>query len=190
MQSLIRKFRGALGSLSKHVDTCGASFLIAICVLRRGSLLLKWLHFTGNMDKNQAVINEAFREQSTSSGAWQIAKAAAGVAKAWLDGPAVGKGAREGFFVLAPPIAIDTLVHLSVRGGSYKIRNFYACGPNISPPALTVPGYPRFDELRTSGVIMRWVPISVEDSRHSLIEEPSYWHGRILQVNSQELAGK
>lgn len=190
MQSLIRKFRAALGSLSKHVDTCGSSFLIAICVLRRGSLQLKWLHFTGNVDKNQAVVDEAFGEESTSSGAWKIAQAVAGVAKARLDVPSVGKEPREGFFVLAPPIATDTLVHLSVRGGSYKIRNFYACGPNVSPPALTLPGYPRFDELRASGVILRWVPVSVEDSLHNLMKETAYWHRRILEVNSQESAAK
>ena len=64
MQSLIRKFRAALGSLSKHLDTCGSSFLIAICVLRRGSLQLKWLNFTGNMEKNQAVVNEALENKA------------------------------------------------------------------------------------------------------------------------------
>ena len=156
MQSLIRKFRAALGGLSKHVDTCSSSFLIAICVLRRGSLQLKWLHFTGNTEKNQAVVDEAFGENSTSSGVWQSqhfgpnggdTKGALGVATDRITRPSIGKGAREAFFVFAPSIANDTFLHLSARGGSYKIRNFSASGPKFSPLAITVPGCRNLEAL-------------------------------------------
>jgi hypothetical protein len=42
-----------------------------------------------------------------------------------------GSGARDAYLVLIPSIAADTFLHLSIRGDSYRLRNFQA-GP--TPP--------------------------------------------------------
>ncbi len=60
IKSLMGKFRKALESLSADVETCGCSFLFAICVLRKGCLQLRWLDFTGDVENNRAVVDDAF----------------------------------------------------------------------------------------------------------------------------------
>jgi hypothetical protein len=61
LTTLLSKFRKALESLSAHVETCGFSVLIAICVLQKGTLELRWLNFTGDIENNRAVVDEARR---------------------------------------------------------------------------------------------------------------------------------
>jgi hypothetical protein len=198
IKSLIRKFGKAWESLSQHVETCGCSFLIAICVLRKGSLQFKWLEFTGEIDTNRTLVDDAFGEESLSPGTWQLQqfgnhdddKSIDNINTELSNHETTGKGAREGFFVFVPAIASDTFLHLSERGGSYKIRNYHSNGPNVSPPALPVPSHRSFNALRSSGVVFRWIPVTAEDSTHSLIKEPPYWYGRIQTVNSQELIGQ
>jgi hypothetical protein len=71
IMSLMGKFRKALESLSAHVETCGCSFLIAICVLRKGSLQFRWLDFTADIENNRAVVDDAFGKDGRSK-AWQL----------------------------------------------------------------------------------------------------------------------
>lgn len=140
----------------------------------------------------------AFGKDSSSSGAWRIHKFDDhGQAKYFDDikseppnHVSSGKGAKEGFYIFVPSITKDTFLHLSVRGGSYKIRNYHRHGAKVSPPTLLVPGHRSFDALQSSGVVLRWIPITTEDSTHNLVKEPAYWFNRIERINSQELTAQ
>ena len=195
IKSLLGKFGKAFASLSAHVETCGCSFLIAICVLRKGTLQLRWLDFTGVVENNHAVVRDAFEKEGTFA-AWPLHQFGNQTVEESVDSiptespnvGTVGKGVREGFFVFAPEIASDTFLHLSARGESYRIRNYHNAGPNVAPPAILVPGYRALETLRASGIIVRCIAVSDEDATHNLIKEPGYWFRRIQDVNSQELS--
>ncbi|MFB3828398.1 MAG: hypothetical protein ACE15B_16635 [Bryobacteraceae bacterium] len=72
------------------------------------------------------------------------------------------------------------VLHLSIRGGSYRLRDFSAPTPRVfkTPAAATAA------ELRSSGLLVRMEPVSAEDLRHSLENEPGYWRARIREVNA------
>jgi hypothetical protein len=195
VESLLETFRTAFGQLSAYLGTSKSSYLISICSLEAGLLYWRWLTLTGNLDLNLAAIDSVFQERSLSSGSWNMIRFGS-------DGPGdqpdaigtcktpntsfKGKGTREGFFIYAPTIANDTYMHLSGRGGSYRIRNFYRT-KTAKSPGFMVPGYPTLESLRTGGVIAKWISVTAEDSRHNIINQPGYWHDRIRQINQQGL---
>lgn len=209
MQSLFASFRQAFACLSDYIGTSHTSFLISICVLDGGLVYWRWLNFPGTPETNLAAIDSVFAASSLSSGAWEIIRCqpkycgdqpgiaeSFKIANVFFEGertrvnPNVtcrGKGAREGFFIHAPTIAEDTYMHLSARGGSYRIRNFHLSGAAVAPAAFTIPGYTTLQSLRSSNLISKWLSVTAEDSRHNVIEEPGYWCERILQINRQEL---
>ena len=209
LQSLFASFRAAFARLSDCLGTSHTSYLISICVLDGGLVYWRWLNLAGTPETNLAAIDSVFAASSLSSGAWEVIRcqtkycgdqpdtaASFKTANVFFEGegtrvnPKVtlrGKGAREGFFIHAPTIAEDTYMHLSVRGGSYRIRNFHLSGAGVSPAAFMVPGYTTLESLRSSDLIAKCLSVSAEDSRHNVIEEPGYWYERISQINQQEL---
>ena len=174
INSLLSKFRKALESLSAHVETCGCSFLIAICVLRKGSLQMRWLDFTGEIENNRAVVEEAFGKSDVTG--WQLDRLGNYSENKDADGAIAEspprntsrKGSRDGFFVFAPQIAPDTFLHLSGRGESYKIRNYHSSGPIGSPPATVVPGQRTLEALRASGSVVRCIHVEETSPLHPL----------------------
>jgi hypothetical protein len=195
VQSLLGAFRMAFGQLSAYLGTSKTSYLISICLLEAKLLHWRWLNLAGNLELNMAAIGNVFQEHSLNSGAWHVIRFgsdgpsdepdAAGNYKT-PETPYKGKGAREGFFIYAPTIANDTYMHLSGRGGSYRIRNFFRT-QTARASEFKEPGYPSLESLRASGVITKCVSVTAEDSRHNLIHEPGYWYDRIRQINQQHL---
>jgi hypothetical protein len=98
-----------------------------------------------------------------------------------------GRGVREGYFVYLPSIDRQTFLHLSVRGGSYRVRNFTAARQHTPAKASLVPGYPGIDQLRASRLVTRWIPVRPYDLRQNVITKPEYWRARIAAVNGKEL---
>jgi hypothetical protein len=207
LQSLFATFREAFNRLPECVATSKASYLVSICLLDAGLVHWRWLDFTGNVDLNLAAIENVFGADSLSSGDWetiwfgvdQAEKEAIPAARSKtinvLDGegteanPSIslkGKGRREGFFIYSPTVAQHTYVHLSARGGSYRIRNFHLSGAAVSPAAFLVPGYPTLESLRASDLIAECLAVTNEDSHHNLVEEPGYWYQRMREINQRE----
>lgn len=198
LPKLMGKFRKAFADLSKDVRTSNSSYLICFCVLEDRLLLWKWLQFMGDCDQNLAAIETVFDEHSN----WQAIDLATGQVKEYPVAPlrsnrvsqlgqgskgTGGKGARKGFFVLLPSVTRNTFLHLSVRGGRYRIRNYLQTDPSHAPPPFTIPDYLTFEALQQSGLISQWLPVSAADLHHSLVKEPAYWYERISQVNSRQL---
>ena len=196
VETLFGTFRMAFRQLSAHLQTSKKSYLINVCSLDAGVLYWRWLTLTGNLDANLAEIDSIFREDSLKSQSWQVIRFGADSRENEPDdlvrfeartASFKGKGAKEGFFIYAPTIANDTYMHLSGRGGSYRIRNFYNKNEAKSP-GFVIPGYPTLESLRASGVVTKMFSVTAEDSRHNVIEQPEYWQERIRQVNRRALA--
>jgi hypothetical protein len=195
VETLFGTFRMAFRQLSAHLGASETSYLISICSVEAGMLYSRWLTLRGNLDENLAEIDSIFREGSLSSDAWHVIRFSTDSREKETDGvirletPSTlfkGKGAREGFFIYAPTIANDTYMHLSGRGGSYRIRNFHnSKGP--TSPGFVILGYPTLESLRAGGVVTKWFSVTAEDSRHNVIEQPKYWQERIRQINRQAL---
>lgn len=98
-----------------------------------------------------------------------------------------GRGAREGYFVYLPSIHRQTFLHLSIRGGSYRLRNFTATPPHFEAKASLLPEYPDIGQLRASRLVSRWIPVTPGDLRQNVITKPEYWRARIEEVNGKEL---
>jgi hypothetical protein len=98
-----------------------------------------------------------------------------------------GRGAREGYFVYLPSIDSQTFLHLSIRGRSYRLRNFTAARPNAPAKAALLPGYSEIDQLRGSRLVSRWISVTPDDLRQNVIMKPEYWRARIAEVNAREL---
>jgi hypothetical protein len=190
------KFKKAFALLTGNLKDSDSACLICFCVLTQGLLLWRWIQFTGRLNDNLRIVQDVFDERSFPSGLWANRRfgvdtpgtqptAIANSEKP--KGTSTGKGAREAFLIFAPTIASDTFVHLSARGGSYRIRNYNETGPSEAPHPFTVPGYPTIDALRGSGLVSKWLPVTAEDLAHSIDRQPGYWHERIRQVNALEL---
>jgi hypothetical protein len=100
------------------------------------------------------------------------------------------RGAREGYFVHLPSIDRQTFLHLSVRGSSYRLRNFAAMRPHAPAKAAILPGYPEIDHLRASGLVSRWISVTPDDLGQSVITKPEYWRARVAEVNAKELGNR
>jgi len=195
LRSLLGTFRLAFQPLADYLKKSDTSYLITICVLDAGLLYWRWLSLTGNLDGNLAAIDCVFQEGSLASGEWQVTRIGDECAGRELDTDASyktsgisfkGKGARESFYIYAPAIATDTFMHLSGRGGSYRIRTFYL-SRTAKSPGFMVPGYETLESLRSSGIVAKWLPVTAEDSKHNIIEEPGYFYERIREINKKAL---
>jgi hypothetical protein len=98
-----------------------------------------------------------------------------------------GRGAREGYFVYLPSLDIQTFLHLSIRGGSYRLRNFTAARPHAPAKASVVPGYSDIGQLRASQLVSRWISVTPDDLRQNVVTKQEYWRARIAEVNAKEL---
>jgi len=98
-----------------------------------------------------------------------------------------GRRAREGYFVYLPSIDSQTFLHLSIRGRSYRLRNFTAARPHAPAKAALLPGYSEIDQLRGSRHVSRWIRVTLDDLRQNVITKPEYWRARIAEVNAKEL---
>jgi hypothetical protein len=98
-----------------------------------------------------------------------------------------GRGAREGYFVYLPSIDSRTFLHLSIRGRSYRLRNFTAAQPHAPAKAALLPGYSDIGQLRTSQLVSRWISVTLDDLRQNVVTKPEYWRARITEVNAKEL---
>jgi len=196
LEALIGKFRCAFSLLPECLSTSDRSYLIAFFVLDDAVLSWQWLRFTGSHDLNCAAVTAMFGEEVQASSwtktqfrAKQIGEQADALSKN-RQRTAGGKGLREAFFVFIPQLFPDTALHLSVRGGSYRLRKYDLKRLGNCPRAFTVPGYPSFETLRASNVIAQWIPVSAEDLNHSIDEEPQYWCRRIQAVNCEHLSAE
>ncbi len=98
-----------------------------------------------------------------------------------------GRGAREAYFVHLPSIDRQTFLLLSIRGDSYRLRNFAATRLHAPAKAAVLPGYPEIDHLRASALVSRWISVTRDDLRQNVITKPEYWRARIAAVNAKEL---
>jgi hypothetical protein len=98
-----------------------------------------------------------------------------------------GRGAREGYFVYLPSMESETFLHLTIRGRSYRLRNFTSARPHAPGKAALLPGYPEIDHLRASGLVSRWIGVTPADLRQNVITKLEYWRARIAEVNAKEL---
>ena len=98
-----------------------------------------------------------------------------------------GRGARDAYLVHLPSVDRQTFLHLSIRGGSYRLRNFTAARLHTPARAAVLPGYPEIGHLRASGLVARWISVTPDDLLQNVITKPEYWRARIAQVNAKEL---
>ena len=98
-----------------------------------------------------------------------------------------GKRIQGTFFVFIPTLAPHTFLHLSVRGGSYRLRQYDLRRPGERPRAFTVPSCSSFEDLKAVNIITEWVPVTAADLCHRIEEEPQYWGERIRAVNLAHL---
>ncbi|MEK7407711.1 MAG: hypothetical protein AAB225_21750 [Acidobacteriota bacterium] len=193
LDTLIRKFKSAFSLLPECLRTNDRSYLVAFFVLEDARLHWQWLHLSGDDDQNREAVAAMFEEDVHRS-RWTTAKfrdSNAGQDSKSTSraeqGTATGKGSREAFFVFIPTLAPHTFLHLSVRGGSYRLRQYDLRTTRDRPRVFTVPSCSSLDALRASNIIAEWVPVTAEDLCHSIDEEPQYWCERIRAVNSAHL---
>jgi hypothetical protein len=101
--------------------------------------------------------------------------------------PSQGKGLRQPSFVYIPQITKEdrTVLHLSVRGDSYKLRRYDLRARTKKPRVFRLPGCSTIQELRASGSILKEFPVTEADMRHSIDKKPDYWCNRIEEVNAE-----
>jgi hypothetical protein len=145
LDTLIRKFESAFSLLPECLRTNDRSYLIAFFVLEDARLRWQWLHLSGDNARNREAVAAMFGEDADRS-RWTTAKfrdsdagQSSNAAARTEQKKARGKGSREAFFVLIPTLAPDTFLHLSARGGSYRLRQYDVRRPGERPRVFTVP---------------------------------------------------
>jgi hypothetical protein len=193
LDTLIGKFKSAFSLLPECLRTNDRSYLIAFFVLEDARLNWQWLHLSGDDARNREAVAAMFGEDAHRS-RWTTAKfrdsdtgQASNAAASTERKTARGKGSREAFFVFIPTLAPDTFLHLSVRGGNYRLRQYDLRRPGERPRVFTVPSCSSFEDLRAGNIIAEWVPVTAEDLSHRIDEEPQYWCERIRAVNLAHL---
>ncbi len=188
---LLAKFTRAFSLLPEWVAANQCSYLFAFFAVKPARLLYQWVRFSGDASLNASTLSAAFCTEDMQ--AWKtVAFRDAQPIDTTVRGAttitsSAGKGSREAFLVYAPKLAAETFLHLSIRGGSYRIRRYDLDMPGSRPKSQLVPGCPTFDSLRQSDVIERYIPLTAEDMMHNLDEEPEYWCERIRTLNSRYL---
>jgi hypothetical protein len=196
LEALIGKFRSAFSLLPEALRTNDRSYLIAFFVLDEAVLSWRWLRFAGCHDLNWAAVTATVGEGVDRS-SWAETQFRAKQTDEQPNAPSKnrktavsGKGLREAFLVFAPEVAPDTALHLSVRGGSYRLRQYNLKRPGNRPRVFTVPECPSFQTLRATGIIAQWISVTAEDYGHSIDEQPQYWCDRIQAVNRKHLSAE
>ena len=188
LDTLIGKFKSAFSLLPECLHANDRSYLIAFFVPEDARLHWQWLHLSGDDARNSEAVTAMFGEDAHHS-RWRTAKfrdnagPAPNAAAGTPQSTARGKGAREAFFVLIPTLVPDTFLHLSVRGGSYRLRQYDLGRPGGRPRVFTVPACSSFEGLKAANIIAEWVPVAAEDLCHRIEEEHQYWCERIRAVN-------
>jgi hypothetical protein len=196
MATLIRKFKAAFSVLPECLRINDRSYLIAFFVLEDARLHWQWLHLSGEEARNREAIAAAFKEDihcppwSTATFRDSSADESPRSESGTQQKMAKGKGARQGFLVFIPTLASDTFLHLSVRGGSYRLRQYDLKQPSKRPRVFTAPSCSTVENLLAGNIIEERIPVTVEDLAHSIDDEPQYWCGRIRAVNLAHLAAK
>ena len=192
LDRLIGKFKSAFSLLPEWLRTNDRSYLIAFFVLEDARLHWQWLHLSGEDARNSEAVAAMFGED-VHRARWTTAKfrdntdPGPNAAGRTLQNTARGKGFREAFFVFIPTLAPHTFLHLSVRGGSYRLRQYDLERPGERPRVFTVPSCSSFEDLKAASIIAEWVPVTAEDLCHSIDDEPEYWCERIRTVNLAHL---
>ena len=183
------KFSRAFSLLGDYLPQVRCSYLFAFFVLDTGLLTFQWLHLTGDRPRDCSLLDAAFSEGHENS-AWEtmVLRAESPLKRSATKqvdarNAATGKGSRQGFLALIPKVMSDSFVHVSVRGGSYRIRIYNTDKPAARPKALTIAEYPTFDTLRKSEQIVQWIPATSEDLKHNVDDQPQYWCDRIRKLN-------
>ena len=189
LDTLIRKFESAFSLLPECLRTNDQSHLIAFFVLDDARLHWQWLHLSGDDASHREAVVAMFGEDRHRS-RWTTAKfrdsdacQASNAAARTEQQTARGKGSREAFFAFIPTVAPGTFLHLSVRGGSYRLRLYDLRRPGERPRVFTIPSCSSFEDLRAGNIIAECVPVTAEDLCHSIDEEPQYWCERIREVD-------
>lgn len=166
----LEKLREAFPLVDAHLAERRGDLLVAIYTLGDAEPWTRMLRFTGEAAANREAVGRAFAEDPAPAGP--------------ARGSGSGKGAREGYFVFAPDLAGGQALHLSIRGGSYRLRRYFPEDPERPPQIFTLPGCRTEEEVRRSPRLTGWIPVSVEDRAHNIDEEPAYWSRRIREVSS------
>jgi hypothetical protein len=195
LAALSGKFRTAFSLLPECLRANDRSYLIAFFCLDDAVLNWQWLRFVGDHDRNcdavTAIFGEGLKISPWISARFRAEPIEETATQASRRQPAArGKGRRDAFFVFVPQVAPDMAMHLSVRGGSYRLRLYDLDHPGNRPRAFTIPAYTSFEALSASSAIARWIPVTAEDLDHSIDDEPQYWCERIRAVNAEYLASK
>lgn len=190
LRSLFAKFRTAFARVTEHVAQSQSSYLFVIFVLQNACLSYRWLHFSGDKHKNESMLDTAFTDATANSG-WHVSYLRGDVDAHvdWKDQPVsnAGKGLRTGYLVFAPTLCPESFLHLSVRGGSYRLRQYALNKPGAAPKAFVAKGYHNFESLRDSGVLTEMIPVTSEDLQHNIETDLQYWCERIRKLNRQQL---
>jgi hypothetical protein len=192
LEVLSGKFRTAFSLLPDGLRANDRSYLIAFFCLEDATLNWRWLRFVGDQNQNCAAVTAGFGEGLETT-PWTVARFLPDLTGELCSAPtsrhpvARGKGPRDAFFVFVPGIVPNTAMHLSVRGGSYRLRHYDLDHSGNRPRAFTIPAYPSFEALRSSSAITRWIPLTEQDLSHSILDEPKYWCERIRAINDEYL---
>jgi hypothetical protein len=169
---LLALFREAFQLEDAHLAARRGDLFVVVYTLGDAEPWMRMLRFTGDAAANREAVARAFAEEGTA-----VRPAGAG---------GTGKGVREAYFVFAPDIVGREALHLSIRGGSYRLRRYFPDEPSRRPDVFQLPECRTEEEVRRSPRLTGWIPVSEEDRRHNLDEEPAYWSRRMREVSSPE----
>jgi hypothetical protein len=192
LRAIIEKFSRAFSLLRDHLPQGGCSYLFALFVLDSGALTFQWLHFTGKRLHDDSLLQVTFSEpQAKSPWVTMFLRGGAPTSSAakkqiTVSNKTTVKGRRQGFLALIPKIEPHTYVHISERGGSYRIRIYDPARPTAPPKVSTMPEYPNFDTLLESKEVVEWISATAEDLKYNIDDQPQYWCDRIRKLNTEK----
>jgi len=183
-ESLYEKFRKAFRTEQKHLGGLSHFIVFAICVLDSPRTIEMTLKLDGSAADVLGRVDQMFAMSSASPATVDAQRIAAPGSVA--DATAAPKGSRrDSEIVFCPAIDPTTWLHLSIVGTSYKLRRFYGTNrkPFIAPGARTV------EELRAKYTFTHAISTTVEDRRHNVDKDLTYWEQRISDLNRENGLG-
>jgi hypothetical protein len=115
IHSLFTKFKTAFASVADHVARSQSSYLLVFFVLHRARLSYRWLHFSGDRQRNESMLDAAFTDAATNAG-WHVSCLRGDIDAhvEWKDEPVAngGKGKRIGYRSL-PRRYVPTAFYIS-----------------------------------------------------------------------------
>ena len=189
LRALVSKFRSAFALLPECLRTNQRSFLFAFFALEQRVLHWHWMNLSGEGDANNIAVANTFSDDSPIY-TWnqkqipaELGNEQPAFARIVRTAAATGKGRREAFFVFIPTISTDSALHLSIRGGSYRLRQYDVNQPGKRPRAFSLPEHRTSEALRESHIVEYWIPVTPDDYAHNIDDEPAYWVARIQVIN-------